>query len=225
MSNLFNKHTLVSLTLASVLAGSALSGMAVAADSSAGHTMAAGSHAGHAMSGSPSSVFAQQMMDMHAAMSAFEQATSQEAAFIMGMIPHHQTAIAMAQVLAAQTKDPVMSKLASDIISAQTQEIAVMQKLLAEVNAAGAANVTTAGLAEAKAAYTAINDAMHQAPAADDKASVDVAFIKSMVPHHQGAIDMAKVYLKYGKHPELTKMCNDIISAQTSEIELMNSKL
>lgn len=65
---------------------------------------------------------------------------------------------------------------------------------------------------------------MHQSSAAEDKASVDLAFT-SMVPHYQDAIDMAKVDLKYGKHPELTKMCNDIITAQTSEIELMSAKL
>lgn len=125
--------------------GAALSSVAEAADSSvsthASTTHAPADHTGHAMQSSPSAVFVQQMMDMHAAMISFEQATSQEAAFILGMTPHHQTAIAMAQVLAAKTQDPDMSKQAADIIAAQTQEIAVMQKQLAEVSAFGASNI------------------------------------------------------------------------------------
>jgi len=40
-----------------------------------------------------------------------------------------------------------------------------------------------------------------------------------MIPHHQGAIDMAEVELKYGKDPALRKMAEDIIAAQKKEIE------
>ena len=42
-----------------------------------------------------------------------------------------------------------------------------------------------------------------------------------MIPHHQGAIDMAKVELKYGKDPELKKLAQDIIDAQEKEISFM----
>ncbi len=41
-----------------------------------------------------------------------------------------------------------------------------------------------------------------------------------MIPHHQGAIDMAR-YLTGAKHPELQKMGQDIITAQKKEIEQM----
>ncbi|MFZ5673167.1 MAG: CopM family metallochaperone [Pseudomonadota bacterium] len=47
----------------------------------------------------------------------------------------------------------------------------------------------------------------------------DKDFVMMMVPHHQGAIDMAEVQLKYGKDPELKKMAQDIIDAQKKEIE------
>jgi uncharacterized protein (DUF305 family) len=39
-----------------------------------------------------------------------------------------------------------------------------------------------------------------------------------MVPHHQGAIDMAEIELKYGKDPDLRKMAEKIIHAQKEEI-------
>ncbi len=47
----------------------------------------------------------------------------------------------------------------------------------------------------------------------------DKDFVMMMIPHHQGAIDMAKVELKYGKDPELKKMAQKIIDAQQQEID------
>lgn len=42
-----------------------------------------------------------------------------------------------------------------------------------------------------------------------------------MIPHHQGAVAIAEVVLKYGKDPELRKMARDIIKAQDEEISFM----
>jgi uncharacterized protein (DUF305 family) len=47
----------------------------------------------------------------------------------------------------------------------------------------------------------------------------DKDFAMMMVPHHQGAIDMAEVELKYGKDPMLKKMAQKIINAQKKEIK------
>ena len=49
----------------------------------------------------------------------------------------------------------------------------------------------------------------------------DKAFIDAMVPHHQGAIAMAKVELAKGTQPALRNMAEDIISAQRKEIDQM----
>lgn len=46
-----------------------------------------------------------------------------------------------------------------------------------------------------------------------------------MIPHHQGAVEMAQIEIKYGKDPELLKLANDIVAAQESEIALMKGWL
>jgi uncharacterized protein (DUF305 family) len=53
----------------------------------------------------------------------------------------------------------------------------------------------------------------------------DVDFVRGMMAHHQGAIDMANVELQYGKDPANQKLAQDIIDAQNKEIDHMNAWL
>jgi uncharacterized protein (DUF305 family) len=80
------------------------------------------------------------------------------------------------------------------------------------------------------AASTAYMDAMKQMD--DDMAGMKMTgkpgadFAIMMIPHHQAAIDMAKAYLDSGEaDPQLTKLSNEIIAAQESEIALLKAWL
>ncbi len=53
----------------------------------------------------------------------------------------------------------------------------------------------------------------------------DRDFVTQMIPHHQGAIDMAKVLLLYGKDPGLQRLAKEILTDQQSEIDLMRAWL
>ena len=53
----------------------------------------------------------------------------------------------------------------------------------------------------------------------------DVAFAKGMIPHHQGAIDMADVEEKYGKNQQMLNLAKKIKQAQTPEIKQMQDWL
>lgn len=53
----------------------------------------------------------------------------------------------------------------------------------------------------------------------------DIAFAEGMIPHHEGAMEMAKIELKYGKDSELRKLAQEIINAQDKEVVFMEAWL
>lgn len=74
-------------------------------------------------------------------------------------------------------------------------------------------------------AYQDVNARMHRGMAVAYTGDADVDFIKGMIPHHQGAIDMAKVVLAHGKDPETRKLAQEIVAAQEKEIAMMRDWL
>ena len=73
--------------------------------------------------------------------------------------------------------------------------------------------------------FEAANAKMHKDMAIKFSGNADADFARGMIPHHQGAIDMAKVVLAHGKDPEIRKLAEEIIKAQESEIALMQGWL
>lgn len=74
-------------------------------------------------------------------------------------------------------------------------------------------------------AFTDVTAKMHKGMAIDFTGNADVDFVRGMIAHHQGAIDMAKVELEYGKDEAIRKLAQEVITAQEGEIRMMEAWL
>jgi uncharacterized protein (DUF305 family) len=79
--------------------------------------------------------------------------------------------------------------------------------------------------AAAQASMDANQKMMADMQAMEPSGDADKDFVLMMIPHHQGAIDMAKLELQYGKDPELKAMAEKIIADQEKEIAAMHDWL
>lgn len=77
----------------------------------------------------------------------------------------------------------------------------------------------------AAGAFRAANDRMHGAMAIEFSGSADVDFIRSMIPHHEGAVEMARIVLEHGTDAEVRRLAEAVIAAQEAEIRWMRDWL
>lgn len=73
--------------------------------------------------------------------------------------------------------------------------------------------------------YAPAIKAMHDGMAVEPTGDADVDFVRGMIPHHQGAVDMAKILLEHGKDPELRTLAENVIRTQEAEIAFMRGWL
>lgn len=149
-----------------------------------------------------------------------------DADFVRTMIPHHQGAIDMAHVVLKHGHDQGVRRLAGNIARTQNWEIAWMKRLLARMDQP--LDVTVGNGAMEKSADTsadrellAIHHKMHQAMDVRLTGDADADFVRAMIPHHQGAIDMAYWVLDHGRNSDVQELARDIIQAQRAEIAWM----
>lgn len=126
-----------------------------------------------------------------------------------------------------KSTNPVTASSASSVVaSTKTNETAHAGHDMSKMNGMGTASSPTASQPAHVAEYMQSMNTMHeQMMSASHIANPDVAFATGMIAHHQGAIDMAKIQLKYGKDSEMRALAENIIKAQQIEITQMQTWL
>ena len=159
-----------------------------------------------------------------ASASASAQQSSNEAdvMFATMMIPHHEQAVEMSDlVLAKEGVDQRVTDLAEAVKAAQQPEIDTLQDWLVAWGAdTSAGSVDHAGHGDGMMTdddLTALQSA--------DGATASKLYLEQMIVHHEGAVDMAQTQVRDGSNADATALAEDIITAQNAEIQQMRDIL
>ena len=141
--------------------------------------------------------------------------------FIVMMIPHHDGAIAMADLALSRARRPEIKALASRIKDSQTQENAQMRTWYRQwfggsVQAWGGAMGHGGGMGMMGMGGTGTDIAWLK-----NASDFDRAFIEQMIPHHRMGVMMASMAQTNSQHPQLLAMQQAMVKAQSQEIEQM----
>ncbi|MBW8361682.1 MAG: DUF305 domain-containing protein [Kaistella sp.] len=146
------------------------------------------------------------MEDMHRA----TPTGNTDADFSRMMIEHHKGAVEMSELVLEKGKNEELKTFAKKVIDAQNTEIGLKKKFADRKETSADHKAFQQDLNRSMSAMMDKNIPVHN--------DIDKDYAQQMIPHHQSAVDMAEVYLKYGREQELLKLCNAVVTAQTAEI-------
>ena len=160
--------------------------------------------------------------------------------YLEHMIPHHQVAIDMSNLLIPNTKNPVTLHLCRDIIRKQSYEIWEMTMMKNKISETlfdekkGKIDTYKTKLERFEPILSKSKDGScdplffkpndHMAHMKHMKVN-DRSYLEHMIPHHQVAIDMSKRLLLHTNHSYLMEFCRKLIIDQEGEIFYMNNLL
>lgn len=165
-----------------------------------------------------------QMMGMHTSNEESGMMSNIDKHFIEEMIPHHEGAIEMAQLAKKQATNPEIKTLADSIIKSQSEEITQMKNWYKDwygveipVEDDKHMGMGRGMMRGGMMGNTTDTDSLKNAE------NFDKSFIEEMIPHHQMAVMMANMLAQGTKREEMKTLSQNIIDAQTKEINDMRS--
>ncbi len=139
-----------------------------------------------------------------------ESTATFEQAFMKNMIDHHQMAIEMAEICLQKAVHEELRSTCENIISTQSAEIRRMQGWLQDWYGVTYTPTMKPG---------AERDLQRLGALSGEE--FEIAFMESMIAHHEGAIREARECTRKAYHKQLLRLCESIISAQSAEIAQM----
>jgi len=142
-----------------------------------------------------------------------------DGAFVSQMVPHHEGAIEMAEIAKENGEPPEIIQLANEIVRTQSAEIEDLNGMHERIfgGPVGSEDHGDMGMDETMMGMDMDMGELETAKPFDRE------FIDQMIVHHQGAIRMARMELRYGEDQEAKDLATAIVDAQAAEIEQMNS--
>ncbi len=146
--------------------------------------------------------------------------------FIDMMVPHHESAIAMAEIAQERAEHPELRQLADEIIGAQSAEITQLKGWRAEwFGSSDTPRMEEMPMlpgVSMPAGHSMSGGTMDMSGDVDDLREADPfdrLFIDAMIRHHQQAVEAAQIVLEQTEREEILRLAEDIVEAQTREIE------
>lgn len=142
--------------------------------------------------------------------------------FATMMIPHHQSAVEMAEMYLPNGKDEKIKSMAQNIITSQKKEMEDLRNMIANHKTSEKKDAhpdKRHGDGEHNELMEAMNTMMGRMKAIQKSGDADKDFARMMIPHHESAVMMAQSEISHGKHSELKNMARKIIEDQNAEIK------
>ncbi|MGE0396493.1 MAG: DUF305 domain-containing protein [Kofleriaceae bacterium] len=131
--------------------------------------------------------------------------------FIDSLVPHHQEALEMSNMILERGSDPAVLEMAREMRDAQQREIAEMMSIRSQLAPGYELRVMTDPHGEED----------HAELAAASGSQADVVFLENMIPHHAGAVSLAHRAKRNLTVPALLEMADMTVVMQTREMNEM----
>jgi len=147
-------------------------------------------------------------------------------AFIDMMVPHHESAIAMAEIAQERAEHSELRQLADDIVAAQSAEISQMtdwrEEWFGSADTPSMEEMPVPPGMSVPAGHSMSGGTMDMMAEVDglrDADPFDRAFIDAMIRHHEQAVEAAEIVAAQTERDEVRALAEGIVEAQTREIE------